>query len=273
MINNAARELCAKRPWYFLERTKTASTVAQQQAYALPFDYRKLLAVTVTIGTTKYVPREIASREEWDLLNVSTAVYSDTPEYYYIFAGQLNFWPVPSSSTSNAITYSYLKGFKNLSVADYSTGTVDSVSGTAVTGSGTSWASPMAGRFLRIVPGNTASSSGDGLWYEIASVTNSTALVLSLSYNGTALASGAAAPYAIGEMPLLPEEYQALPVYKACEVYFLTRADDGGRAQYFRQLYEEGVAGMSDFYGRKTSNVGIGMAPGIPPNPNNYIYL
>jgi len=273
LINDNTRLICEARPWYFLEKTKTASTVASQQGYTLPFDYKKLIDVTVTIGTYKYTPKECPSREYWDYINASTTSESDTPLYYFVFNGQLNFWPIPSSSTSNAITYSYIRAFRNMSVADYTTGTVDAVTGTTVTGSGTTWASPMAGRYLRIDPTNVATSSGDGMWYEISTVGSSTSITLSVSYNGTALSSGAAATYTIGDMPILPEAYQVLPVYRACEFYFSTKTEDLNRAQYFKRLYDEGMAGMIAFYGRKTSNVVIGSTDFPVQNPNSYITL
>lgn len=273
LIIDNIRIITAKRPWSFLEKTKTASTVASQQAYNLPFDYRKLIDVTVTIGSYKYTPKEAPSREYWDYINASTSVTSDTPLYYFIFNGQLNFWPTPASSTSNAITYSYIRGFKNLSIADYTTGTIDAVSGTAVTGSGTTWASPMIGRYLRITPTNVATSSGDGIWYEISAVGSGTSITLTNSYNGTTLTTGAGAAYTIGEMPILPEEYQVLPVYRACEFYFSTKTEDLNRAQYFKRLYDEGYAGMINFYGRKTSNVVIGSTSMPVQNPNNFLSL
>ena len=273
LINDNTRLICESRPWYFLEKTKTASTVASQQGYNLPFDYRKMIDVTVTIGTFKYTPKECPSREYWDYLNSSTSVESDTPMYYFIFNGQLNFYPTPSSSTSNAITYSYIRGFKNMSIADYTTGTVDAVSGTTVTGSGTTWASPMAGRYLRITPTNVAATSGDGIWYEISTVGSTTSITLTNSYNGTTLTSAAGAAYTIGDMSILPEAYQVLPVYRACEFYFSTKTEDLNRAQYFKRLYDEGMAGMISFYGRKTSNVVIGSTDFPLQNPNNFLSL
>jgi len=252
LINEKIREVITWKPWDFRERTRTASTVASQQFYNLPNDFRKLKNVTVTIGSTKYSPRECKSREHWDRLNQSTTT-SNTPEWYYVFNKQLGFFPTPSSATTDAITYIYEKGHKDLSVADYTTGTITTTATasnvTTVTGSGVTWTSAMVGRYIKIDTG----SGGDGLWYEIATVPTSTTLTLTLPYLGTAISSGSAT-YIIGEVSMIPEDFQIVPLYGALELYFTSIQPEIERADRFKRLFMEGKASMQSELGNKTSS-------------------
>lgn len=270
LINDSIRSICGLYPWNFLEKTKTASTVASQANYLLPYDYRKLLNVTVTVGTNVYSAKECQSRQLWDQLTSSPST-SDTPEWFYIFGGYLFLYPAPASS-SNTITYSYLKAIPNLSIADYTTGNIATTDGTTtVTGSGTSWTSAMAGKWLRISPTSTATASGDGLWYEIASVSDGTTLVLTKAYSGTDIALATA--YTIGDMPILPEEYHTMPVHRACEVYFSNKTEDLPRAQLYKRMYDEALLSMKSMFGRKTNSVTINEAPEFLNNPNLSVTL
>lgn len=271
LINDAYRLITSARDWDFLQRTKTDNTVASQQFYNLPADYDSLVNVTVTIGTTVYTPRECPSKVQWDILNATTSWTSNFPEWFFVFNGQLGFYPTPSSSTSGAITYTYRKRVRDLSSADYTTGNVSAITSgaLAVTGSGTTWTAPMASRFIKFTPTDTANASGDGLWYEISSVGGATALTLTDAYLGSTISSNTA--YTIGQMPLLPEPYQVLPVYKATEVYFTTINPELERAQMFKQQYEEYYSRLLADYGPKTTNVVIDTEPRYPNNPNLFV--
>src|SRR3990167_1847434 len=70
LINDNIRYLIQK--FYLHERTKTATTVASQQAYTLPYNYKRLTAVTITVGSYKWTPKEITSQDEWNKLNMTT---------------------------------------------------------------------------------------------------------------------------------------------------------------------------------------------------------
>lgn len=239
--NEAIREVITQKPWGFRQKTKTISTVASQQLYDLPADCGKVVNVTVTIGTTKYTPKRIKSRDDWDRLTQSTSTTSDTPEYYFVFGKELGFYPTPSTATSNAITYTYERIHKDLLIADYTTGTVSAVTSgsSTVTGSGTTWTAQMAGRYIRIDQSNTA-NTGDSMWYEIESVASTTSLTLVSPYNGSSIAAGSAT-YTIGQSSMIPEDYQMVPIYRACEIYFTTIQPEQDRAAKFKELYIEGM--------------------------------
>lgn len=272
LCNEKRREILSSRRWRFLEKTKTLSTVASQQAYDLPSDLAWLSNVTVTISSTRYTPKEIKSREEWDILNQSTSVTSDTPEYFFLTNSTIEFYPIPSSSTSNAITFKYGRKQKDLSIADYTTGGIlTMVNGSsAVVGTGTTFTESMVGRWLRITESDTA-NKGDGEWYEIAGYTSATAITLDLLYNGTAITAGNAA-YTIGQVSLLPESYQMLPLYAGLVIYFTSIKPDQVKSKLYNDLYVNTFAQMESSESGKSSNpvLNHGIYEKMPVNPNNY---
>lgn len=107
LINDADKYLLQK--YFFNESSTTITTVGDQQDYRLPYDYSKLKTGTITIGNLKWTPTEILSREDWDRLNTITNYYSDIPNNYFIYNGNISFWPTPSTG-STALTYTGLTG-------------------------------------------------------------------------------------------------------------------------------------------------------------------
>ena len=88
-MSQCYRQICGVRPWYWLETTSTAVTVADQQAYALPYDYDKLIDVYQIVNAYRYVPREIVGQEDWDRLNQQRQYESNYPIYYHIDNGNI----------------------------------------------------------------------------------------------------------------------------------------------------------------------------------------
>lgn len=241
--NQRDRQIVTSKPWPFRQRTWTRSTETDN-VHRLPEDCQKIVNITVTTGSTKYSPRRVKSREEWDLLTQSTST-SNTPEAYFIFGRTYSFYPGPSSATTDAITITGERINKDLSIADYTTGGVLTATNasTAVVGTGTTWTASMAGRYIRITESDTA-NKGDGKWYEIASVTDTTNLVLSAPYEGTSISAGNAA-YTIGQASIIPEDHQMTPIYGAVEDYFTFVQPEKERAEKAKILYSEGLARMN----------------------------
>jgi hypothetical protein len=234
IANDDYRAICAVKDWPFLERLRTLSTIASTQAYNLPYDCDQVREIGVIVSSKRYTPTMAPDRNFWDKLNSST-VTSDIPQYWFTFAGQLMLWPTPATA-ANTINVTQKTRVIDLSVADYTTGnittTVTTAGVTTVTGSGTTWTPQMVGRYIRITYSDTA-LTGDGLWYEIASVPTSTTMTLVRAYGGTALAAATAA-YTIGQMPLLPEAYHDLPWIWSAGKYWEKEADDRG-ASFLKQ--------------------------------------
>ena len=211
IFNDWHRRLLAMADWPFLHRLRTLNTEASTTFINLPHDVDQVESVFVTVSSTRYNPIPAPSREFWDRLHYSSYT-SDIPEYWFIYNGQLGLWPKPATA-SNVISLNCKIRVIDLNTADYTTGTIDIVTNgdETFTGSGTTWTSPMAGRWLRITHSDTAASAGDGLWYEISSITSGTVFEAVRKYGGTSLTTGASASYTIGQMPLLPETFHDLP--------------------------------------------------------------
>jgi len=260
LMNEAIRKITSSLDWGFIEKTDTITTVASQQFYNLPFDYKKLQSVKITVSSTDYIPQQISNKKQWDWINSSTSPTSDIPTYYYILNDTIGFYPTHASS-SNTITVTYKKRVVDVSVADYVTGTVTLTNGsTTVTGSGTTFTAAMVGRWIK--------GDNDKNWYKIGGFTSTTVLTLKKAFQGTT-ASGLS--YTIGEISDLPEDYQMLPIYWAASQYWMFMGNDTNKSTYFLNLYQVGMDEMKSEFGMKTEDLMIqGLGDMEPINPNLY---
>lgn len=264
LINDHIRELATK--FYFNEKTYTAATVSQQQGYAVPTDFEVIEDVTVLVGGYLWQATCAPSRKFFDQINL-IPYYNDYPQYYYIWNGQINLWPIPSSA-GNTITVNYKSRVVDLGQADINTGTVSvTTSTTAITGAGTSFASWMGqSGWLRVdhTTGITT-ANGDYRWYQIGSVTSATVLNLSNSYLGATVAAGT---FTIGDVPILPEDYQDMPLYRALYIYYNSIVVDVNRAKMYKAMYDARYEELSAKYGSKDySPVLVDINTGVY-NPN-----
>lgn len=242
-------------------------TTAGVQVYQVPFNIKDIITITITTvsqsgSTIRYTLTEAPTRTFWDKLNV-VQYQSDVPQFFFRYADLINIFPIPATS-GNTVTVNYTRRIKDLSQADYSTGTLTVSNGNPnITGSGTTWGTFYNGCWLRIPePG------GDGEWYQILNVGSATNLSLFNNYNGV---SGNTLGYTIGEMPLLPEDYQDLAVYKSLHVYFTTRVPDPNRAQLFLKMYEDGYERLNAEFGSKSKSVAISAGIEDVANPNLFL--
>lgn len=269
IANDRYRHICAKRDWPFLERLRTLLTTTSQFVN-LPYDCDQVREIAVIVSNTRYVPRIITSRAEWDRLNLSTFT-SDIPEACFVFAGQLGLWPTPATA-GNTINVTQKTRVIDLSAADYTTGTIVSITNgaTALVGSGTTWTSQMVGRYIKITP-TDAAGTGDGVWYEISAVPTATTITLVRAYGGTTIAAGSAA-YTIGQMPLLPETYHDTPWKGAAVDYWAKEADD--RALFYQSQYDADIKELDKVWSSPTTNMVIDSGDDRPMrNPNLIISL
>lgn len=269
LINQRRRVVLAARNWWFLEKAFTLVTAASTQFYAIPGQVERLLSAPyITVGGSRYVPDECPNRETWDRLNESSVV-SDFPEFWILYGYQLGFYPTPASA-SNTITLNAKQRVVDLSVADYSTGSIVSVAngGTAVVGTGTSWTAGMAGKWLKITSGNAA-NLGDDTWYQISSVTDATHITLNSAYGGTAIAA-ATSPYIIGQMSILPDAYDELPIFLALQVYFTSVDPKPNKATLYasmaKDLYSQMLTDQSNRTGGRVVDWGLEDDDVLNPN-------
>jgi len=250
--------------------THTVSVSNVSSFQPLPYDIDQVESVYVMVGTTRYDPKPAPSRRFWDQLNSSVQT-SDAAQYWFVDEGKIALWPRQSSDGNIIHVHGKVRA-PDLNVADYTTGNIDVITNgsIAVTGAGSpAWTTPMAGRWIRVTHSNTAVSSGDGQWYEITSVTAATTLTIGRPYGGRTLATGGAASYTIGQMPLLPEAYHDLPWIYAAWRYWL-KERDADRASGFKELLLQGQNDLFSAYGvNDTSMVlddGEGGSTMINPN-------
>lgn len=269
IFNEKLRTLLGDRPWSFLERTRTGTTTTLVQSYYLPADCKKLINVYITSGTQNYIPREVPNRKFWDNLNSTTTQYADDVQWFIIINNKIYFYPIPATS-GLTITYVYITKQKDLSIADYTTGTITSIAnaGVAVVGSSTVWTAKMAGRFIRFTDSDTA-NTGDGEWYEILSVGSGTTLTLLTPYNGTSIVAGTAA-YSIGQVSLLPETYHSIPVYEAVADYW-AKESNGNLSQFYQGKADKLKEQMENEYFGLSTDVIVEEEDDYIKNPNLYI--
>jgi hypothetical protein len=273
LMNDDIRRVCADkgRNWDFLEGSTTFATVASTQFYALPYNYDTLIDITVTVGTTVYTPKEAPNRQFWDNLNATVGYTSNTPEYFYIYGGQIGIYPVPSSA--NTVTVNYKITIPDLSVDDYATGTITTATkgSTAIVLNGSSLTKSMIGRMFQIASSNTYVNDGDNAWYEIADVPTATTLTLASAYQGHSIAAGGAT-YTIAQIPIIPEAYQDMPAYEATAQFYGFIKPDATRSANAKakadELYEMLV---NDHDSKTTDPVVHDAEPVVLNNPNMFI--
>lgn len=120
--------------------------------------------------------------------------------------------------------------------------------GSIVTGDSTAWTTGMAAnRYIKITP-TSAANGGDGYWYEVQEVIDTTHIALTKEYEGTAISAGTAA-YTLGEMSVIPEAYDIAVLYRTIAIYWREK-DNKEKADYWWKLYDGGnEAGFTSEYG------------------------
>jgi hypothetical protein len=242
------------------------------QGYPIPATVSKIKNDTITVGQLVYTPAPVQSIQEWTNLN-ALPYTSDIPAYFYIYNNVVNFWPIPSSS-GNIITFNYKARVPDLSIADYTTGTLSgiSVGSNSITGVGTTWSTvaPLNvdltyfNLFIRITP-----PSGEGIWYQIERFTSNTAALLTTPIQNAP--STTAAAYTIGQLPLLQEDFHDTIVYGAVMTYFTSIVRDSDRFKMYSTMYEQRTNLLETYAGTKSVNVDLGAQP-IQANPNLFLF-
>lgn len=251
----------------------THTVQVQDRMQPLPYDVDLVESVYVIVSGTRYNPQPLPSRQKWDEMNTLDQT-SDIPQYWFVENNSIGLWP-RAANDGNIIGVNCKIRVPDLNVADYTTGNIDIITNGSpkVTGAGSpGWTAPMAGRYLRVTHSNTAASSGDHEWYEVAAIESSTILYLARPYGGRSLTTGASAAYTLGQMPLLPESYHDLPEIYAAYRYWLK--EDDTRAEKFKLLLLEGQSELFTSYG--FSDLSMVLDSGDEDeatNPNLYINL
>lgn len=220
-INEVNQAIISMDDWRFLDKERTGTSVASQQSYQLPADLGRLMGFWVVVGGVTYYPTEVNDLEYWQNLN-STSVVSDITSHFYIIEDAIYLYPKPSS-TGVTLHLFYKRKAKIMSASDYTTGTITSTVGSqTVTGSGTTWTSAMAGRYIDI----------SGRFYEI-----STASTTSITLVKYALDAVSGDTYTLGEMSPIPSEFHDLLLLGSVASYYDFKGDKNTyRTEYEKRL-------------------------------------
>jgi hypothetical protein len=254
-INDSIRTICNLQggKLRFLEATKEMTTVAGQETYQIPNGFRKLIDMYIYNGTgvatdTIYAPRMVFDPQLWKRILQSHLGSQQVPYFTYVENTTFKIQPVPSV-TGNLMVLRGRLQTRDLTIADYTTGTIVSVAneGTAVVGSGTAWTADMVGRYIQIT-NTTAANGGDGFWYQIGGWTDATHITLTKPYEGTSISAGSAA-YTIGQCSVIPDAYDVGICYRAAALYWQNQ-NDLVRAKTYWMQYDGGMeAGYTKEYG------------------------
>lgn len=208
---------------------------------------KSLKVLSATGSTITYPLEEIADEATWDRINQSSSNTSSVPTHYFVRGSdEFGIYPEPSASITSGGTIGYERRMRDMSVADYTTGTIAiTVNTAAVTGSGTTFTAQMVDRYLR-----ANDPVGDGMWYKISAFTSTTAITLE---NTVTTAVAASSTYTIGEVPDIPEEYHEALVDYACYRFYKMRKDRGA-AKDMKAAFDEALTECKEQYNSKTSS-------------------
>ena len=239
LLNDSQRIVLATYggKWPFLENTKNLTSAASTATYQLPVDCRKVMTVEFQQSSTVlYHPVPVEDPNFWNYLQSLNASASDVPQYWYQPTPRtISLWPTISSA-SKTMPIRYRKIVKDMTAADYTTGTITTWANgdDDITGATTTWTSAMAGRFIRV--------TNDGMWYEIASRSADTAIKTTKNFEGTAISAGSEA-YTIGEMPIIPAEHADIILWRSLAIYYDQNDNPKKSDRYWRRYdggYEAG---------------------------------
>lgn len=254
VINDSISTICNLQggKLRFLESTSQMTTVASQETYQIPNKYRKLIDIYFYSGSgsssdTIYAPEMIFDPIRWKTILQYRLGTQDVPYFTYVENTSYKVQPIPAT-TGNLIILRGRLLLKNLSIADVTNVTVVSIAnaGTAMVVSG-SMTQDFVGRYIQITE-ISAANGGDGMWYEIATVVDSTHITLTKPYEGLSIVAGTATS-TIGQVPIVPQAYQPAILYRSVALYWQQQGDLA-RAKTYWMMYDGGKeAGYRDEYG------------------------
>jgi len=242
-INIAKNNFNSALGRYITRKEKTTSTVAAQQYYQLPEDCVRITGIVYDDGTTETPLEQIVSEERWRELNMSTS--SGTPEAFFIRGvDEFGLYPKPATAVVSGIIIYYESKERDMTQADYKTGTVTVTNGSAtVTGAGTVFTANMVGRVFK------ATDDSGGQEYKIAAYVGADEVTLENYYEE---ATGAGKAYSIGETSQIPSDFHTSFVDYALFRYALKQKDHVSAKDYL-SLYKSAIDEAKGRYGAKTT--------------------
>lgn len=232
LINLAIHRVLGRGDWNFNKDRKDYLSVALQQEYDPPYNADKIEYVNVYSSLIWYVPHELRTGSYWRILN-RTTVYSDIPIYWNVSTRtrKIGIYPIPANA-GNTIRIGFTKKIRDLSVADYTTGTVTTtVNSTTITGALTVFTPRMVGRYIKITSADTV--LGD-MWLEISGYTSPTVITVRESVPVAVVG----ASYTIAELIPFPDGFEDIPLWFALDKYYQMREKPALGREYERMWKE-----------------------------------
>ncbi len=250
----------AKMNNYKTVKPYSISTAANTKIYPFPPGLVTIEGGFITVGSVNFPLQPINSRYNIEQLNAIMIQASALPQFYFVEQDTFQIWPVPQAVYTGTIYYHFRD--RNLSVNDYSTGTVTVTKGSnIVTGSGTTFTAAMVGRWFTVTDPTVY---GQGYWYRIGGFTDTTHVTLAAN-DGTAVnwlnTTAAGALYRIGETPELPEEGHVILSWGTASDYYASMRKDMEAGNYYNNLFYtgDGNVGTRDFEDKKVMGGLIGL--------------
>lgn len=233
-MNTGYHMFNAKLSRYWSRKQQFTDVVQGQSIYQTPVDSIRIIGMTVktSTGTNTYSPptKEIRSEYEWRLIKTVPNYASNWITYYYVLGNdEVEIWPVPASNIPNGIRYYYQVQDHDLSVEDIVSSALNPVQTCTLTNGSVTMTST-GSTFTPQLAGLSFQATGitDLTWYEIVDVPNSSTLTLKSAYVGLS-ASGLS--FRIGQLNILPQEYQDVPIHYALGMFFSGKGNEA-RSQF-----------------------------------------
>lgn len=223
---------------YTMLAAPLVSPALVSQYYPYPPGSVVIEGAYITIGSVNYPLRPILSRFDWEQLNSIQIQASAVPQFYFSRRDDFGIWPIPQAVYTGNLSYHYRD--RNLSVADYQTGTVTVTAGSnVITQTGGTFTSAMVGRWFTI---NDPTVPGQGYWYRIVNYISSSSLQINQPWTN---ATASTTSYRIGESPELPEEGQVLLAIGTTADFYGGMQKDPTNFAFYNNMFWTGDPGNS----------------------------
>lgn len=241
----------AENARYYSRRQQFCDLVQGQRIYQTPVNCVKISGMTLLMSAGYEPPLfEVRTETEWRQ-KLSIPQYASNLVTHYFAIGKESFglYPLPSQDVTNGLRIWYQPEDSDMSIDDTTSPTVTvtlTENSPTVTASGAIFTQSMIGQSFR--PEGVV----DLTWYEITAVPSATELTLGAAYIGPS-ASGLS--WRVGQIPIIPQQFQDSPMHYALANYFSTHGDET-RGQYHRGLFENMIKDCKEQYSSSsTSNV------------------
>lgn len=230
---------------YFSRKQQFTNLIAGQSIYQSPIDSIRVMGMTALVTST-YEPtvKEIRSEYQWRQITSVKNYSNNYPTYYYVLGkDEFQLWPTPSQNVTNGIRFWYQPQDHDLSINDVT----DVTSGATVSvTNGLATVTASSGVFTAAQIGLKFQLNGvpDLSWYEIVDVPNGTTLTLKSAFVGST-ASGQS--WRIGQVWIIPQEYQDAPMHYALGNYFASRGNET-RSSFHTGIYDAMVLECREDY-------------------------